>query len=156
MDAYNRRHSGEFVDIMMSNIAITHIGFPKEVLSEILEKNNDRSACVSAASNPSCPPGMLSKVLSRNKTDEISYEAFENPSCPLNARVKWYIDTKQIEGRDTFIDNIFRKSKDEIQKDPLKHITPTKEEMVEDIRKVKEFWADKKRKGEIDPETNVD
>jgi hypothetical protein len=115
------------------------------MLVEILQKNDDQTASLVAAGNPSCPPYMLAKVLSRNKTDEISYEAFENPSCPPNARVDWYLNTKQVVGHDKFIDDIFRESMDKIQK---------KEQMDKDIKSVEEFWLDKRNKGEIDEVTN--
>jgi hypothetical protein len=145
MGVYERRHSGVMRDIIISNVAIMNINFPKEMLVEILQKNDDQTASLVAAGNPSCPPYMLAKVLSRNKIDEISYEAFENPYCPPNARVDWYINTKQTPGHDKFIDNIMRESIDRIQK---------KDQMGKDIKSVEEFWLDKKNKGEIDEVTN--
>ena len=145
MEVYDRRHSGVMRDIIISNIAIMNINFPKEMLVEILQKNDDQTASLVAAGNPSCPPYMLAKVLSRNKIDEISYEAFENPYCPPDARVDWYINTKQTPGHNKFIDNIMRESIDRIQK---------KDQMGKDIKSVEEFWLDKKNKGEIDEVTN--
>ena len=70
---------------IVSECAARNPNCPAEVLKMVLERNKDDIVSEFAARNPNCPAETLQMVLERNKDDYVSRCAALNPNCPAEA-----------------------------------------------------------------------
>jgi len=109
----------------VSEYAAENPNCPPDVLRTILEKGKNDGVSEYAALNPSCPPDVLRTILEKGKNDGVSQSASLNPNCPPQVKLKWMIETGQIE-----------------QEDPSKHqieYNTKPENKDEDLEKFKEL-----------------